>query len=181
MVTFEETGFEGLWVVKTKVFFDDRGFFLETYNKMTYAEKGLDIDFMQDNLSMSNKGVLRGLHLQNPPHEQGKLVRVLKGAVVDVVVDVRKNSATYGKHYKIELNEENNLALWIPAGFAHGFVSLHDGTLFQYKCTKVYNKESEDAILWNDPELGIDWNVESPIISPKDQEAKPFRDFVSSF
>lgn len=177
----EETGIKDLLIIKAKVFFDDRGYFLETYNKSVYEEKGLNFEFLQDNLSMSNKNVLRGLHLQDPPYEQGKLVRVLKGAVYDVVVDIRKQSPTYGTHFKVELNQDNNLALWIPAGFAHGFVSLVDGTLFQYKCTNVYNKASERAILWNDPQLGIDWGVENPIISEKDQEASLFSDFVSSF
>lgn len=177
----QETGFDGLYVVKAKVFWDDRGYFLETYNKLQYEKHGIDVSFMQDNLSMSSKNVLRGLHLQNPPYEQGKLVRVLRGAVLDVVVDIRKGSPTYGKHYKLELSDSNHLALWIPAGFAHGFNTLEDNTLFSYKCTNVYNKESEDAILWNDPDLGIDWNAKDPIISDKDLKAKHFKDFNSEF
>ncbi len=177
----QETGFDGLYVVKAKVFKDERGYFLETYNKEQYNKKGIDVNFLQDNLSLSNKNVLRGLHLQNPPFAQGKLVRVLRGAVLDVVVDIRKDSLTYGKHYKLELSESNHLALWIPAGFAHGFHTLEDNTLFSYKCTNVYNKESEDAILWNDPELGIDWQAVNPIISDKDLKAKLFKDFISHF
>ena len=172
---------EGLLLVKSQTYFDDRGYFIETYNQALYNERGLSVDFKQDNLSMSNKYVLRGMHLQNPPFEQGKLVRVLKGGVLDVVVDIRSKSPTYGKHYKVELNDKNNWALWIPPGFAHGFLSLADGTLFSYKCTNVYNKPSEDAILWDDPDLGIDWDVKNPIVSEKDRQAKLFKDFVSKF
>jgi dTDP-4-dehydrorhamnose 3,5-epimerase len=125
--------------------------------------------------------VVRGLHFQNPPFAQGKLVRVPYGKVVDVVVDIRKNSPTYGKHFSIELSDNNGLQLWIPEGFAHGFVSLADNTILSYKCTNYYNKESEGSILWNDTNLSINWHIDSPIISEKDQIASEFYNYISQF
>jgi dTDP-4-dehydrorhamnose 3,5-epimerase len=136
---------------------------------------------VQDNQSLSQKGVLRGLHFQNPPFAQGKLVRVIKGAVVDVAVDIRKKSPTYGQHFAVELSEENKTVFWIPPGFAHGFVSLEDDTIFTYKCTGVYNKESEGALIWNDEDLDIDWRVENPLVSDKDKAAGNFNDFTTQF
>ena len=141
----------------------------------------MDLDFVQDNQSLSKKGVLRGLHFQNPPFAQGKLVRVIKGAVVDVAVDIRKNSPTYGQHFAVELSEENKIVFWIPPGFAHGFVTLKDDTIFTYKCTAIYNKESEGAILWNDEDLNIDWKVVSPLVSNKDMVADNFNDLTTQF
>ena len=176
-----ETNIKDLIVIETSVYHDTRGFFLETYNKAAYSKLGINFEFLQDNLSLSKKNVLRGMHLQNPPFDQGKLVRVIKGSVLDVVIDLRKASPTYGQHFKIELNDRNNKALWVPSGFAHGFAALEDNTLFSYKCTNVYNKDSEVSILWNDPELGIDWEINDPIISEKDQQANLFRHFVSKF
>jgi dTDP-4-dehydrorhamnose 3,5-epimerase len=125
--------------------------------------------------------VLRGLHFQNPPYAQGKLVRVIKGAVLDVAVDIRKNSPTYGQHFAVELSEENKIVFWIPPGFAHGFVTLKDDTIFTYKCTAIYNKESEGAILWNDEDLNIDWKVVSPLVSAKDMVADNFNDLTTQF
>jgi dTDP-4-dehydrorhamnose 3,5-epimerase len=130
---------------------------------------------------MSDKGVLRGLHFQKPPFDQGKLVRVMQGAVLDVAVDIRKSSPTYGEWVAVELTQDNKWMYWIPPGFAHGFVSLQDNTVFFYKCTNIYNKESEGSILWNDPTLNIDWNIENPILTEKDKSAPLFKNFDSPF
>ena len=176
-----ETGIESLLIVQSQVFHDSRGFFFEGYNKKSWAEAGLDLDIVQTNISESQAGVVRGLHFQNPPYAQGKLIRVLKGAVLDVAVDIRKNSKSYGKHFAIELNEENKDALWVPPGFAHGFKTLKDNTLFYYDCTGQYHKESEGILRWNDPDLDINWEIESPIISEKDDGAPSFKNFKSQF
>ncbi|MBK7668845.1 MAG: dTDP-4-dehydrorhamnose 3,5-epimerase [Sphingobacteriaceae bacterium] len=175
------TGIEGLWVIKPKVFADARGYFFESYNKDLFTQNGLNLNFVQDNQSLSHKGVLRGLHFQNPPFAQGKLVRVITGAVYDVAVDIRKNSPTYGKSFGAELTEENKMMMYIPEGFAHGFLTLKDNTIFSYKCTNFYNKASEDSIKWNDPTVGIKWNVENPLLSEKDISGKDFKDFKSQF
>ena len=150
-------------------------------NKNEFTKNGISVEFLQDNQSLSHRGVLRGLHFQNPPFSQGKLVRVIKGAVLDVVLDIRKKSPTYGKSFSHELTEENKTMLWIPPGFAHGFLTLKNDTIFSYKCTQVYNKESEDAILWNDSDLNIHWPIAEPLLSGKDIQAKKFKDFVSFF
>jgi dTDP-4-dehydrorhamnose 3,5-epimerase len=175
------TGIEGLWVINPKVFADPRGYFFESYNKELFVKNGLDLTFVQDNQSLSHKGVLRGLHFQNPPFAQGKLVRVITGAVLDVAVDIRKNSPTYGKHFAAELTEENKTMMYIPEGFAHGFLTLRDNTIFSYKCTNVYNKASEDSIKWDDPTIGINWNVKDPLLSEKDVSGKDFKDYKSVF
>jgi len=177
----EKTFIEGLLVIKPKVFEDKRGYFFESYNEKLLQLSGLDTRFVQDNQSLSQKNVLRGLHFQSPPHAQGKLVRVIKGSVLDVVVDIRKKSPTYGKHFALELNEQNKTMLWVPEGFAHGFVTLQVETIFYYKCNNYYNKESEGCVKWNDPNLGIDWNVSEPVLSDKDQSGTPFADFISPF
>ncbi len=176
-----ETGFMGLLAIEPKVFKDHRGYFLESWNKNTFKEHGINEDFVQDNESMSSAHVLRGMHFQMPPWEQGKLVRVMKGSVIDVVVDLRKTEPTYGKHFRYTLTEAKKNMLWIPPGFAHGFLTLEDHTVFFYKCTQVYNKESEASIAWSDPDLGIDWGVKEPIVSEKDKVAPLFRDFISPF
>ncbi|HEX4886938.1 MAG TPA: dTDP-4-dehydrorhamnose 3,5-epimerase [Luteibaculaceae bacterium] len=177
-----ETGFDQLWLIKPTIFGDSRGYFYESYNQEVFRNKtGLDINFVQDNQSLSKKGVVRGLHFQHPPRCQDKLVRVLQGSVLDVVVDLRKDQPTYGKHYSVELTGENHLQLFVPQGFAHGFSTLEDGTIFAYKCSDVYAKESEGCILWNDPQLGIDWQIENPVISEKDTKGEPFSQFVSPF
>ena len=142
-MTVERTLIEGLLIIKPRVFEDPRGYFFESYHQKALQEAGLNENFVQDNQSLSQTGVLRGLHFQAPPHAQGKLVRVVTGAVLDVVVDIRKNSPTYGKHFAIELSEENKTSFWIPEGFAHGFATLRDNTIFQYKCTNYYNKPAE--------------------------------------
>lgn len=172
----------GLLLLKPQVFGDSRGYFYESYSQKTFNKLiGEEIAFVQDNQSLSQKNVLRGLHFQNPPHAQGKLVRVVRGAVLDVVVDLRKKSDFYGKHYSVELTEQNHLQLYIPVGFAHGFLTLQDQTLFAYKCTQYYNRASEDVILWNDQSLSINWKIEAPVISEKDQYGKPFNTFKSLF
>ena len=176
-----KTPIEGLLVINPKIFGDDRGYFFESWSEESFAKNGLDLDFVQDNQSLSSKGVLRGLHFQNPPFAQGKLVRVIKCAVLDIVVDIRKESATYGQHFSIELNEENKTIFWIPPGFAHGFITLEDDTIFTYKCTGVYNSASEEALLWSDKDLNIDWGAIKPLVSDKDLVAGSFKNFKSQF
>ena len=180
---FKECNIKGLFVITPRVFKDDRGYFFESFNKFFFInEMGVNIaNFLQDNQSKSSINVLRGLHFQNPPNSQAKLVRVLSGSVLDVVVDIRKNSPTYGNHYKIVLSSENFKMLYVPEGFAHGFLTLEDNTIFSYKCTSFYNKESEGSILWNDTTLNIDWKIKKPILSEKDEIAQKFCSFVSKF
>jgi dTDP-4-dehydrorhamnose 3,5-epimerase len=178
----ERTPLEGLIVLTPRVFVDERGAFSETFNRKVFAEMtGAVVDFAQDNESVSRKHVLRGLHFQLPPKAQGKLVRVSKGAALDVAVDLRTASPTYGKHFSVELSGENRRQLWIPAGFAHGFLSLEEGTVFAYKCTDYYAPGHERTIAWNDPDLAIDWKMNTPIISAKDLESQDFRTFHSPF
>ena len=164
-----DTPIAGLKIVQPKVWGDARGHFFESYSEAAFKAAGLPTDFVQDNQSLSAKGILRGLHFQKPPFAQGKLVRVIKGAVLDVVVDVRSSSPTYGQHHAVELNEDNKTMFWIPPGFAHGFLTLADDTIFVYKVTGLYNKESEGGLLWNDPALGINWGIENPLLSDKDR------------
>jgi len=177
-----ETDIKDLVIIKPKVFEDDRGYFFESYNKIQFLEKGIDVNFVQDNESRSMKNVLRGLHFQKPPFTQGKLVRVMRGSVLDVAVDLRRNSPTYGKWASIVLSDKNKWMYWVPAGFAHGFMTLENNTVFFYKCTNIYNKQSEGSLLWNDPDLNIDWGKNiSPILSDKDKISPRFKDFVSPF
>jgi dTDP-4-dehydrorhamnose 3,5-epimerase len=176
-----KTDIPDLYIVKPRVFEDHRGYFFESYNKELFLGNGIDQNFVQDNESKSSKGVLRGLHFQKPPFAQGKLVRVMQGSVLDVAVDIRRNSPTYGKWASVELTQDNKWMYWVPPGFAHGFVTLEDNTVFFYKCTNVYNKESEGSILWNDPDLNIDWQVEKPVLSDKDTTSPLFKDFISPF
>lgn len=177
-----EKVFDAIYVIQPQVFEDHRGYFFESFSYEKLEGIGLNARFVQDNESLSSqKGVLRGLHFQNEPYAQGKLIRVIKGAVLDVAVDIRKNSKYYGQHFAIELNEEEKKMLYIPPGFAHGFVTLRDNTIFNYKCTNYYHKPSEDGILWNDPDLNIDWNVENPILSEKDNLNQRFKDFARLF
>lgn len=177
-----KTNIPGLLEIVPNVFEDDRGYFYESFNKEIYQGIGIKLSFVQDNQSLSHTGVLRGLHFQNPPYAQGKLVRVVTGAVLDVVLDIRKGSPTYGQHHSVELTEENKKLFWVPPGFAHGFKVLRDNTIFSYKCTDVYNKDSEGSVRWNDPELGIDWgDVSNPIMSAKDIEAPLFSELDSQF
>lgn len=161
------TDIEGILIIEPKIFRDERGFFMETWHRDRYAEAGLDVMFVQDNLSFSSRGVLRGLHYQHP-EGQGKLVQVLRGEVLDVAVDIRRNSPTFGKTVSCLLSGKTGRQFYVPAGFAHGFCVLSETTLFSYKCTNVYNPQTEGGILWNDPDLAIDWPIAEPILSAKD-------------
>ncbi|MEI7663960.1 MAG: dTDP-4-dehydrorhamnose 3,5-epimerase [Bacteroidota bacterium] len=175
------TPLEGLLIIKPDVFDDERGYFFESYNFEKFKQAGVDLNFLQDNESMSKKGVLRGLHFQAPPFAQGKLVRVIRGSVLDVAVDIRRDSPTYGKWESVVLSGKNKWMYWVPAGFAHGFATLEDDTIFFYKCTNVYNKASEGSICWNDPDLNINWEITDPVISGKDKVSPGFGEFVSPF
>ena len=175
------TSIQDLIIIQPDVFSDERGYFYESFQKKQFQEIGIKADFVQDNESKSSRGVLRGLHFQNPPFAQGKLIRVVKGKVLDVAVDIRKQSPTYGKWESVELSSDNKLMIWVPEGFAHGFLVLEDNTIFQYKCTNYYNKASEGSVLWNDPDLQIDWNFDNPILSEKDANAPLFKDLISLF
>lgn len=176
-----KTPIENLLVLEPKVFEDERGYFFESFNKKKFEDIGIKESFVQDNQSLSNKNVLRGLHFQAPPFAQGKLVRVITGSVLDIAVDIRKESATYGKYFSVILSEQNKKMFWIPPGFAHGFLTLEDQTIFSYKCSGDYNPSSEGSLLWNDPQLNIEWNIDEPIVSAKDQEAQAFISFKSPF
>ncbi len=161
---------QGLKLIATRIFRDDRGFFLETYRQRHLAEMGLPREFVQDNCSRSLPGVLRGLHFQRSPHAQGKLVRAVRGRIWDVAVDLRRGSETFGKHFACELSDQNGLMLWIPGGFAHGFCVLGEQEAdVAYKVDADYNAQSEGGVRWNDPSLGIAWPVRNPLVSPKDQ------------
>ena len=163
---------DGPMLVTPQRFGDDRGWFTESYNHKRLAEAGFTSEFVQDNLSYSAKaGTLRGLHYQSPPHAQGKLVSVLTGAIRDVIVDVRENSPSYGRHEAVELSEANGCQLWVPPGFLHGFITLVDDTRVAYKVTDHYSKPHDGAVAWNDPDLGIDWGVKAPVLSAKDAAA----------
>lgn len=181
-----ETGIKDLIVIEPTVFGDNRGFFMESYSKKDFFAIGMDVEFVQDNHSKSKKGVLRGLHFQTQ-HVQGKLVRVTAGAVLDVAVDLRKDSPTFGKHFLIELSADNKKMFYIPPGFAHGFLTLEDNTEFQYKCTDYYAPEFDSGVLWNDSEIGIDWNfekyglsAEAILLSDKDKQQQTLKEFVES-
>lgn len=180
-----QTPIEGLLIIEPKVWKDNRGYFYESYNAKLFADAGIDVNFVQDNQSFSQKGALRGLHAQSRPFEQGKLVRVLQGAVWDVAVDIRKTSPTYGQHFDIELSAENHKQLWVPPGFLHGFLTLEDQTIFTYKVSNYYDKNSEIGVMWNDPDLNIQWQEHMPesmfLLSDKDQALDNFRDFKSPF
>ena len=182
-----ETGIEGLYILEPTVFGDDRGFFLETYSKKEFEEIEIFDEFIQDNHSKSKKGVLRGLHFQTK-HSQGKLVRVIKGSVYDVAVDIRKSSTTYGKWYGIELSAKNKKMFFIPKGFAHGFLTLEDETEFQYKCTDLYHPEYDSGIMWNDKEININWNFEkyglkeeNIVLSEKDKKHQSFKEYTEKY
>ena len=169
MPEFIKSKIDGLVIIKPSVFGEDRGFFMETYSKKVFAENGIDVEFLQDNHSQSTKGVLRGLHFQKPPHAQDKLIRCSRGEVLDVAVDIRSNSPTFGQYESVLLSEANHTMFFIPQGFAHGFLVLSDTVDFQYKCSNFYNKESEGGIIYNDPEINIDWPTTPYILSDKDK------------
>ena len=175
---FEELELKDLILITPNVFGDERGFFMETYNKNAFITAGLNEEFVQDNHSKSSAGVLRGLHFQQHPYAQGKLVRATKGSIWDVVVDLRKNSPTYKKVAKVFLDDKDKRMLYVPIGFAHGFVSIEDCEV-QYKCTNLYHKVSEGGIRWDDPQLNIDWGIDNPLVSTKDQEL-PYLEEIES-
>lgn len=174
-----ETNLPGVLIIEPKVFGDERGFFMETWHQTRYAEAGLPTNFVQDNLSFSQKGVLRGLHSQKP-NPQAKLVYVLHGAVFDVAVDVRCGSPTFGNWVGVTLSSENKRQFYIPEGFLHGFCVLSDTALFAYKCTNMYNPQAEVGVIWNDPDIGIQWPVVDPIISDKDKRNHRLRELGSN-
>ncbi len=176
-----ETPIEDLFLIEPDVFSDSRGFFMETFNQREFEKVGLPLEFVQDNFSRSTKGIVRGLHFQIPPFQQGKLVFVPEGEVLDVALDLRKNSPTYGRHFSALLSGANKKMIYIPPGFAHGFSVISDYCLFFYKCTGFYKNEAEGGIQWNDPELNIDWMVSNPILSEKDKQNPPLKNFISPF
>ncbi len=173
-----KTEIEGVVIIEPRIFKDDRGYFYESFSQREFEEKVCRTTFVQDNQSKSSYGVVRGLHFQKPPYSQSKLVRCIKGAVLDVAVDIRKGSPTFGKYVAVELTEDNHRQFFVPRGFAHGFAVLSDEAVFQYKCDNYYNKESEGSVAWNDPELAIDWRipVEKVLLSEKDKLSKNISD-----
>lgn len=177
------TNIDGVVIIEPRVFEDARGYFFESFSQREFNEKVKPLDFVQDNESKSSFGVIRGLHFQRPPYAQSKLVRCVRGAVLDVAVDIRKESPTYGQHVAVELTEDNHRQIFIPKGFAHGFAVLSDIAVFQYKCDEFYHPESEGGISLLDSELGIDWKIptDKAILSPKDTKHPLFKDFVSPF
>lgn len=179
---FIETAIEGVYIIEPTVFGDDRGYFMETYQKEEFEDNGISLNFVQDNQSKSTKGVLRGLHFQNT-QPQGKLVRVIKGTVYDVAVDLRKSSKTYGKYESVILSDENKKQFYVPPGFAHGFLVLSDEAEFTYKCTDFYNADDEGGIIWNDPQINIDWPLDEKdlILSEKDKQWKKLKDTSTNF
>jgi len=176
-----KTDISGLLIIQPSVFNDDRGYFFESYNKERYQEFGIPVEFVQDNISKSKKGTVRGLHYQVREKAQGKLCQVIEGEVLDVAVDIRFNSPTFGKHFSLILNSELKNQLWIPAGFAHGFSVLSEEAIFSYKCTNYYSKSDERAILFNDPDLNIGWKIEQPVVSEKDLKALKFKEIEKDF
>lgn len=177
------TDIQGVVIIEPKVFGDHRGYFFESFSEKDFTSAVGEVKFVQDNESKSSHGVLRGLHFQKPPHAQAKLVRVVKGRVLDVAVDLRKGSPTFGKHVAVELTEENHRQLFIPRGFAHGFAVLSDEAVFQYKCDNYYAPQSEGSVLWNDPDIGIEWGIpsEDVMLSEKDRNAPLLKDLGNVF
>ena len=175
------TEIEGLLIIEPDIYYDKRGYFFESYNEKKYRELGIEEKFVQDNQSKSQKDSIRGLHYQVGENAQGKLVRVIAGRVMDYAVDIRFGSPTFGQYISVELSTENNLQFWIPEGFAHGFCVLEDETIMQYKCTAFYSKKDERGILYNDPDLAIDWKISNPIVSERDLKNKLFKDIDKDF
>lgn len=178
-----KTDIEGLVIIEPRLFKDARGYFFESFSEREFAEKVAPVKFVQDNESRSSYGVLRGLHFQKPPYAQAKLVRVVKGRVLDVAVDLRKGAPTYGKYVAVELSEDNHLQFFLPRGFAHGFCVLSDEVVFQYKCDNYYAPQSEGAVIWNDPDLGIDWRIPQGdvVLSDKDRCHPAFKELDDVF
>lgn len=175
---FEKTSLDKVWLIKPKVFKDDRGQFLESFRREIFKEHGVDYNFVQDNISTSMKGTVRGLHYQKNPYSQSKLVMAVYGEILDVAVDMRKNSPTFGKHFSAVLNDENRHMMLVPSGFAHGFSVLSEKATVAYKCDQYYHKPSERGVRWNDPALQIDWKEENPTLSKKDKKLPLLRDVV---
>jgi len=181
-MNIQPTPFRELLILQPQVFVDERGEFSESFNEAKFRiETGMNLTFVQDNESVSKKDVLRGLHFQVPPKSQAKLVRVSRGSVLDVVVDLRTTEHTFGQSFKIILSEKNKTQLFIPEGFAHGFLVLEDQTIFTYKCSNYYSKEHDRSMLWSDDQLNIDWGISNPLVSEKDKHAQRFADFQSPF
>ncbi len=176
--TFTNLPIKGLVLVEPRVFPDERGFFLESYKESEFARGGISCRFMQDNHSLSKRNVIRGLHFQKAPRAQGKLVRVIRGSVWDVAVDLRKDSPAYKKWLSVELSDVNNKMLFIPAGFAHGFLALTDDVHLQYKCTEEYDPALDSGVRWDDPDIGVAWPVQDPVVSPKDRELPYLKDLA---
>jgi dTDP-4-dehydrorhamnose 3,5-epimerase len=176
-----EAKLRGIFIIEFDIFKDSRGYFSEIYSVKRYKDQGINANFVQDNISLSKKGTLRGLHYQAPPKAQAKLCQVVKGKVIDVAVDIRAGSPTFGQHLSYELSDENHTQIFIPAGFAHGFAVLSDEAIFNYKCSEFYSKEHEKAIRFDDPDLKINWLIEDPIVSDKDRNAKYFREIDTDF
>lgn len=176
-----KTNIGGVLIIEPDVFNDKRGFFFESYNEKNYREAGLDFKFVQDNISKSSYGTIRGLHYQVGEYAQGKLCQVLKGKVFDVAVDIRFGSPTFGRYVGAELTEENHKQIWMPPGFAHGFSVLSEEAVFMYKCTALYSKKDERSILFSDADININWRIEKPIVSEKDMLSKKFKDIEKDF
>lgn len=176
------TAIPDLLIIEPKVFYDERGYFFESFNQANFEASGMSYTFVQDNESLSAKGTIRGLHLQKPPYAQGKLIRAVSGAILDVAVDLRLSSPTYGRWLSVVLSAENKRQYFVPPGFAHGFKTLEDNTIINYKCTALYHKESEVSIQWDDPDLNIDWELDTPpLLSEKDLNGIAFADFKNPF
>jgi dTDP-4-dehydrorhamnose 3,5-epimerase len=177
----KHTSLEGVLLIQPDVFADVRGFFFEAYNKNKFDKFGLNLNFVQDNISKSQKNTIRGLHYQAGDNPQGKLCQVIVGSVLDVAVDIRFGSPTFGKYFAVELNDENHHQLWIPPGFAHGFSVLSDIAIFHYKCTGFFSKPDERSFKFDDPDVGVNWRVEEPVVSEKDLSSIPFKDIPKEF
>lgn len=184
-MTFTTTPIKDLFVIEPKIWEDSRGYFYESFSQKAFTEAGINASFVQDNQSFSQKGTLRGLHAQAAPFAQGKLVRVIQGSVVDIAVDIRKDSTTYGQHFAVTLSAENHKQLWIPPGFLHGFLTLENHTIFTYKVTNYYDRDSEIGVIWNDPSLNIDWaayvDASQFLLSDKDLMLNDFSSLKSPF
>ena len=171
-----ESRIKGVYIIEPDVYIDDRGFFIETFHRERYRKLlGINLDFVQDNISRSSKNVLRGMHFQRN-YPQGKIVKASRGEILDVIVDLRKDSSTYGSWESFKLSEQNKLQIWIPPGFAHGFLVMSDSADFEYKCTEYYHPEDEHCLIWNDPEVAIDWSINEPILSEKDRRGLFLKD-----
>ena len=171
-----ESGIKGVYTIEPDVYIDDRGFFMETFHIERYRKLlGMNLDFVQDNISRSSRNVLRGMHFQRN-YPQGKIVKASRGEILDVIVDLRKDSPTYGTWESFKLSEQNKLQVWIPPGFAHGFLVMSDSADFEYKCTEYYHPEDEHCLMWNDPEVAIDWPINDPILSEKDKRGLSLKD-----